>query len=73
MNHRINFFKMLCLVFAKALNIKIKMLLFTTSQVQRIERTSQLFVRRLYESAFIDLSLLLNTKMKVPRAQNQER
>lgn len=47
--------------------------LFTTSQVQRIERTSQLFVRRLYESAFIDLSLLLNTKMKVPRAQNQER
>ncbi|KAI3377097.1 hypothetical protein L3Q82_000295 [Scortum barcoo] len=41
-------------------------------QVQRIERTSQLFVRRLYESAFIDLSLLLNTKMKVPRAQNLE-
>uniref|UniRef100_A0A8C2WT54 chitin synthase n=1 Tax=Cyclopterus lumpus TaxID=8103 RepID=A0A8C2WT54_CYCLU len=36
-------------------------------KVQRIERTSQLFVRRLYESAFIDLSLLLNTKMKVPR------
>ncbi|TKS70004.1 Hyaluronan synthase 3 [Collichthys lucidus] len=42
-------------------------------KVQRIERTSQLFVRRLYESAFIDLSLLLNTKMKVPRARNQER
>lgn len=41
-------------------------------KVQRIERTSQLFVRRLYESAFIDLSLLLNTKMKVPRAKNQE-
>ncbi|XP_073319957.1 chitin synthase 1 [Pagrus major] len=41
-------------------------------KVQRIERTSQLFVRRLYESAFIDLSLLLNTKMKVPRAQNEE-
>ncbi|KAF3686333.1 Hyaluronan synthase 3 [Channa argus] len=41
-------------------------------QVQRIERTSQLFVRRLYESAFIDLSLLLNTKMKVPRARNQD-
>uniref|UniRef100_A0A3Q1JBI7 chitin synthase n=1 Tax=Anabas testudineus TaxID=64144 RepID=A0A3Q1JBI7_ANATE len=37
-------------------------------KVQRIERTSQLFVRRLYESAFIDLSLLLNTKMKVPRS-----
>ncbi|XP_035508265.1 chitin synthase 1 [Morone saxatilis] len=42
------------------------------TQVQRIERTSQLFVRRLYESAFIDLSLLLNTKMKLPRARNQE-
>ncbi|XP_070689214.1 chitin synthase 1 [Pempheris klunzingeri] len=41
-------------------------------KVQRIERTSQLFVRRLYESAFIDLSLLLNTKMKVPRARNQD-
>ncbi|CAB1428603.1 unnamed protein product [Pleuronectes platessa] len=41
-------------------------------KVQRIERTSQLFVRRLYESAFIDLSLLLNTKMKVPRARNEE-
>ncbi|XP_054627280.1 chitin synthase 1 isoform X2 [Dunckerocampus dactyliophorus] len=41
-------------------------------KVQRIERTSQLFVRRLYESAFIDLSLLLNTKMKVARARNHE-
>ncbi|XP_034044491.1 chitin synthase 1 [Thalassophryne amazonica] len=40
-------------------------------KVQRIERTSQLFVRRLYESAFIDLSLLLNTKMKALRAQTQ--
>ncbi|CAN9506982.1 unnamed protein product [Ophioblennius macclurei] len=39
-------------------------------KVQRIERTSQLFVRRLYESSFIDLSLLLNTKMKVPKAVN---
>lgn len=41
-------------------------------KVQRIERTSQLFVRRLYESAFIDLSLLLNTKMKVVRSRNKE-
>ncbi|KAJ0056136.1 hypothetical protein NL108_003416, partial [Boleophthalmus pectinirostris] len=41
-------------------------------KVQRIERTSQLFVRRLYESCFIDLSLLLNTKMKVARTENQE-
>nr|XP_054588166.1 chitin synthase 1 [Nothobranchius furzeri] len=42
------------------------------TKVQRIERTSQLFVRRLYESAFIDLSLLLNTKMKLPKAQTNE-
>lgn len=42
------------------------------TKVQRIERTSQLFVRRLYESCFIDLSLLLNTKMKVARTQNQD-
>ncbi|XP_038128265.1 chitin synthase 1 isoform X2 [Cyprinodon tularosa] len=41
-------------------------------QVQRIERTSQLFVRRLYESAFIDLSMLLNTKIKLPKAQTNE-
>lgn len=42
-------------------------------KVQRIERTSQLFVRRLYESAFIDLSMLLNTKMKVIRTANKEK
>ncbi|XP_028845144.1 chitin synthase 1 [Denticeps clupeoides] len=41
-------------------------------KVHRIERTSQLFVRRLYESAFIDQSLLLNTKMKVVKLSNQE-
>ncbi|XP_064173371.1 chitin synthase 1 [Anguilla rostrata] len=41
-------------------------------KVQRIERTTQLFVRRLYESAFIDQSMLLNTKMKVVRGRNQE-
>uniref|UniRef100_A0A8C1EXV6 chitin synthase n=1 Tax=Cyprinus carpio carpio TaxID=630221 RepID=A0A8C1EXV6_CYPCA len=41
-------------------------------KVQRIERTSQLFVRRLYESAFIDLSMLLNTKMKAVRTANKE-
>ncbi|RVE74628.1 hypothetical protein OJAV_G00023980 [Oryzias javanicus] len=42
------------------------------TKVQRIERTSQLFVRRLYESAFIDLSMLLNTKMKLPKAESNE-
>ncbi|KAI4900790.1 hypothetical protein NFI96_007452 [Prochilodus magdalenae] len=39
-------------------------------KVPRIERTSQLFVRRLYESAFIDQSLLLNTKMKVKNPES---
>lgn len=42
-------------------------------KVQRIERTSQLFVRRLYESAFIDQSMLLNTKMKVVKSSTTER
>lgn len=42
-------------------------------KVQRIERTSQLFVRRLYESAFIDQSMLLNTKMKVVKSSAAER
>ncbi|KAI5628171.1 hypothetical protein C0J50_2661 [Silurus asotus] len=41
-------------------------------KVPRIERTSQLFVRRLYESAFIDQSLLLNTKMKVKNPESSE-
>lgn len=41
-------------------------------KVQRIERTAQLFVRRLYESCFIDLSLLLNTKMKIARTNKQD-
>ncbi|KAK3522968.1 hypothetical protein QTP86_010301 [Hemibagrus guttatus] len=41
-------------------------------KVPRIERTSQLFVRRLYESAFIDQSLLLNTKMKVKDLESLE-
>lgn len=42
-------------------------------KVHRIERTSQLFVRRLYESAFIDQALLLNTKMKVVKSSAAER
>ncbi|XP_027030378.2 chitin synthase 1 [Tachysurus fulvidraco] len=41
-------------------------------KVPLIERTSQLFVRRLYESAFIDQSLLLNTKMKVKNPESHE-
>ncbi|XP_075057042.1 chitin synthase chs-2-like [Mixophyes fleayi] len=34
-------------------------------KVHRIERTTKLFVRRLYEAAFIDLSSLLNIRMKL--------
>ncbi|XP_017316853.1 chitin synthase 1 [Ictalurus punctatus] len=41
-------------------------------KLPRIERTSQLFVRRLYESAFIDQSLLLNIKMKVKNPESTE-
>ncbi|XP_069463810.1 chitin synthase chs-2-like [Ambystoma mexicanum] len=33
-------------------------------QIQRIERTTKLFVRRLYEAAFIDQSMLLNIKLQ---------
>ncbi|XP_030628173.1 chitin synthase 1 [Chanos chanos] len=41
-------------------------------KVPRIVRTSQLFVRRLYESAFIDQSLLLNTKIKSITTRTQQ-
>ncbi|XP_066506270.1 chitin synthase 1 [Hoplias malabaricus] len=41
-------------------------------KVPKIERTSQLFVRRMYESAFIDQSLLLNTKMKVKNLESYD-
>ncbi|KAK6489131.1 chitin synthase chs-2-like [Huso huso] len=43
-----------------------------TQKFQRIERTTQIFVRRLYEAAFIDQSLLLNTRMKIIKAKKQE-
>ncbi|XP_042189069.1 chitin synthase chs-2-like [Callorhinchus milii] len=44
-------------------------LLFSTFYVwerslQRIERTTQLFVRRLYEAAFMEQSMLLNTRVE---------
>lgn len=42
-------------------------------KIQRIERTSQLFVRRLYDSAFIDKSMLLNTKMKTVKSSTTEK
>ncbi|XP_058874904.1 chitin synthase chs-2-like [Acipenser ruthenus] len=43
-----------------------------TQKLQRIERTTQIFVRRLYEAAFIDQSLLLNTRMKIIKERKQE-
>ncbi|KAM4770977.1 chitin synthase chs-2-like [Rhinophrynus dorsalis] len=45
-------------------------------KVQRIERTTQLFVRRLYEAAFIDQSMLLNIRAKLEKpifSANHER
>ncbi|XP_068100161.1 chitin synthase chs-2-like isoform X2 [Hyperolius riggenbachi] len=37
-------------------------------KVQRIERTTKLFSRRMYEAAFIDQSMLLNTRSKLSRS-----
>ncbi|XP_031758804.1 chitin synthase chs-2-like isoform X1 [Xenopus tropicalis] len=41
-------------------------------KVQRIERTTQLFVRRLYEAAYIDQSMLLNTRYKLESKEKFE-
>ncbi|XP_041418720.1 chitin synthase chs-2 [Xenopus laevis] len=41
-------------------------------KVQRIERTTQLFDRRLYEAAYIDQSMLLNTKYKLEKPSKSE-
>ncbi|KAG5831231.1 hypothetical protein ANANG_G00301620 [Anguilla anguilla] len=38
---------------------------------QRIERTKDLFVRRLYEGAFIDQSMLLNARFDIPQRKRQ--
>ncbi|OCT77988.1 chitin synthase chs-2 [Xenopus laevis] len=43
-----------------------------TLKVQRIERTTQLFVRRLYEAAYIDQSMLLNTRYKLQKPSKSE-
>ncbi|KAG9344366.1 hypothetical protein JZ751_011035 [Albula glossodonta] len=40
---------------------------------QRIERTQDLFVRRLYEGAFIDQSMLLNARFKIPLQKKPKR
>uniref|UniRef100_A0A674BTB4 chitin synthase n=1 Tax=Salmo trutta TaxID=8032 RepID=A0A674BTB4_SALTR len=36
-------------------------------QLQRIERTQNLFVRRMYEGAFLEQSMLLNTRFEIQR------
>ncbi|KAJ8359915.1 hypothetical protein SKAU_G00164400 [Synaphobranchus kaupii] len=42
-------------------------------QFQRIERTKDLFVRRMYEGAFIDQSMLLNARFDIPLQKKQTR
>ncbi|XP_067901783.1 chitin synthase chs-2-like [Heterodontus francisci] len=41
--------------------------------IQRIERTSQLFVRRLYEAAFMEQSMLLNTRVQKKKDEKIKR
>ncbi|CAB1351109.1 unnamed protein product, partial [Coregonus sp. 'balchen'] len=38
-----------------------------TLRLQRIERTQDLFVRRIYEGAFLEQSILLNTRFEIQR------
>ncbi|XP_051867782.1 chitin synthase chs-2-like [Pristis pectinata] len=40
--------------------------------IQRIERTSHLFVRWLYEAAFMEQSMLLNTRVQKKKKKNKE-
>lgn len=42
-------------------------------QTQRIERTQDLFVRRLYEGAFMEQSMLLNTRFDIRKNIKQKR
>ncbi|MBN3309168.1 CHS6 synthase, partial [Amia calva] len=41
--------------------------------IHRIERTAKLFTRRLYESAFIDPSMLLNMRFQIPNKDDKNR
>lgn len=41
--------------------------------VARIQRTQDLFVRRLFEGAFIEQSLLLNTRFDIPSKNKRKR
>ncbi|KAJ8398896.1 hypothetical protein AAFF_G00418040 [Aldrovandia affinis] len=42
-------------------------------EIQRIERTRDLFVRRLYETAFLEQSMLLNTRFAILRKKKEKR
>ncbi|XP_076851643.1 uncharacterized protein LOC143502807 [Brachyhypopomus gauderio] len=42
-------------------------------KVQRLERTQDLFLMRMYEGAFLEQSMLLNTRFEIMRRNKQER
>ncbi|XP_030646447.1 chitin synthase chs-2-like [Chanos chanos] len=42
-------------------------------RIERIERTQDLFVRRMYESAFLEQSMLLNTRFKIRKRIKERR
>ncbi|XP_062402460.1 chitin synthase chs-2-like [Sardina pilchardus] len=42
-------------------------------RIQRIERTQDLFVRRLYEGAFLEQSMLLNTRFEILKMSKSKR
>lgn len=42
-------------------------------QLQRIERTQNLFVRRMYEGAFLEQSMLLNVRFEIQKDRKQKR
>lgn len=42
-------------------------------RIQRIERTQDLFVRRLYEGAFLEQSMLLNTRFEILKIRKHKR
>ncbi|KAL2083535.1 hypothetical protein ACEWY4_021308 [Coilia grayii] len=47
--------------------------IYTSFQrIKRIQRTRDLFVRNLYEAAFIESSMLLNTKFEIPKLRREK-
>ncbi|XP_067275539.1 chitin synthase chs-2-like [Pseudorasbora parva] len=43
-----------------------------TLTIDRIERTQNLFVRRMYEGAFLEQSMLLNTRFEIPKSKKKK-